>query len=140
MMPSGTASSPPPDADGLNAILQEFCADADVAFCALVDGSGMVIESASPRGLAPRQLSEIGALAAAAFAATSQLSARLGEHGAEGLCQMGERWHYYLCPLAGKTVLLSVFDSESLVGLVKAALARTRDGIVRCLEMRIQVE
>ena len=136
MTPSGTASHPQPDVDELGRVLRDFCEEADVAFCALIDESGTVVESASPRGFAPRQLSEIGALAMSALSATTALSARLGEDGADGLCQLGERWHYYLCPLADGAVILSVFDGESLVGIVKAGFDKLKDVIISAYEER----
>ena len=60
------------------AALDGFCADAGVAFGALVDESGAVISSASPRGLTPRNMPEIGAISAGAFGATWLLSRKLG--------------------------------------------------------------
>lgn len=119
--------------DATGAALDGFCAEAGIAFCALVDESGAVISSSSPRGLAPRNLSEIGAIAAGAFGATSLLSQKLGESGYCGLYQAGKRWHYLLSPVTDDAFLLCVFDGDTPVGLVRAGADRARAGIATAL-------
>jgi len=119
--------------DALGVALDGFCAQTGVAFCALVDESGAVISSASPRGLAPRNMPEIGAIAAGAFGATALLSQKLGESGYHGLYQAGKRWHYFLSPVTGDAFLLCVFDGETPVGLVRAGAERDRDALAAAL-------
>jgi predicted regulator of Ras-like GTPase activity (Roadblock/LC7/MglB family) len=119
--------------DASAVLLHAFCAEAGVAFAALVDESGAVISSASPRGLAPRNMPEIGAIAAGAFGATTLLSRKLGEGGDGGLYQPGKRWHYFLVPVTEDAFLLSVFDGDTSVGLVRAGAGRARSAMTAAL-------
>ncbi len=119
--------------DGTAFALHAFCNEAGVAFAALIDESGAVISSSSPQGLAPRNLPEIGAIAAGAFGATALLSRKLGEGGDDGLYQPGKRWHYFLVPVTDDAFLLSVFDGDTPVGLVRVGAGRARSAMAASL-------
>ena len=103
-------------------LLCDYRAEADVDFVALIDeGGGILVTS----GALPQDNdAEIAALAAGAFAATREMSQRVGETQFEGLYHQGKHTEFYLCPVHDEILLLSVFDRERNTGLVRYFAAK----------------
>jgi len=104
------------------AALIEFCHDGDVSWCALIGERGRLITSASPKGFTPRHPDELAAMTADLLRSAQALASRLGEREFRGFFQTGERWHYFLHPIAPNVHLLSVFESNVLPAAVRSAM------------------
>lgn len=124
----GTVPAP---AGGLSAILGTHCAAADVACAALLEESGVMFACAGDGLLSDH--GETAALATAAFHATREVARRLGESAFEGLCHEGRDRHFYISPVAGPFLLLSIFGNQTKLAIVRASAARTAEALRQAL-------
>ena len=135
--PGQTPGAVPASAsDELQAQLVGFCADAGIAYCGLIDhaaGNGQMIASHTATGASPRNPVELSELASRFFLAGRQLATQFGESEAHGLHQCGARWHSFLIPLSERIILLSIFDSDTLVGVVRRSAERWRSDLVQAV-------
>ncbi len=99
--------------------------DAKCAF--LIDRDGNLITySGDTKGI---DIESFAALAAADFAATSQLASLIGEKDFETLYHQGENQHLYFQLVAKGIVLAVVFDHRTTLGLVRVRVKSTADVI-----------
>lgn len=103
----------------LRAALAAHCRNADVAYAALLEESGMVFADAGDESL--RDHGETAALAVGAYHATQEVARRLGEPAFEGLCHEGKSRHFYISPVDGRFMLFSVFGNETRLALVRSS-------------------
>ena len=107
----------------LSRALAVHCADTDTAYAALLEESGMVFADAGDESL--RDRGETAALAVGAYHATREVARRLGEPMFEGLHHEGRERHFYISPVDGQFMLLSVFGNNTKLAIVRAIAART---------------
>ena len=107
---------------GLSCILAQHCADSDTSYAALIEESGIIYADAGDESL--RDSGETAALATGSYHATREVARRLGESDFEGLCHEGRERHFYISPVDGRFLLLSVFGNETKLAIVRATAAR----------------
>lgn len=115
----------------LGCILALHCAHSDTAYAALLEESGIVYADAGDDSL--RDRGETAALATGAYHATREVARRLGEPGFEGLCHEGRERHFYISPVDGRFLLLSVFGNDTRLAIVRATAARTSVALCEAL-------
>ena len=116
---------------GLRHVLSAHCAAADVAYAALLEEGGTVFADAGDESL--RDRGETAALAVGAYHAVQEVARRLGEPVFEGLCHEGRDRHFYISPVDGRFLLISVFGNETRLAIVRATAGRTAAALRECL-------
>ena len=113
-----------PGAERLLSALEELLDKSEARYALIIDRAGFVI---SQHGDLPRSTdaSTVAALAAGSFAATSELAARVGELEFSALYQQGKHCHLLMNAVDSDIVLVTVFGSNTTIGLVKFYSART---------------
>ena len=115
----------------LRHLLSIHCAASDTAYAALLEESGTVFADAGDESL--RDRGETAALAVGAFHAVQEVARRFGEPVFEGLCHEGRERHFYISPVDGRFLLLSVFGNETRLAIVRATANRTAAALRECL-------
>ena len=105
----------------VESVLHDYCIDAQVSWCAVLDENGALVASHSPKGFAPKNAAQISQRAGELLRASRQLAASFGEREFHGFFQAGDRWHYYLSPVTDRVMLLSVFEQSTLPAAVRAS-------------------
>ncbi len=109
--------------DNIEKLLKQ--SDAKCAF--LIDRDGNLITySGDTKGI---DLESFAALAAADFAATSQLASLIGEKDFETLYHQGIHQHLYFQLVGRGIVLAVVFDQRTTLGLVRVRVKSTAEAI-----------
>ncbi len=105
------------DIDEINGILSEFL-DASQAKCVLmVDREGhLVTKKGFTRSFDSTSLS---ALVAASFASTKAMAEVLGESQFLVLSHQGQNEHIHIAAVAGRALLVIVFDDRTTLGMVR---------------------
>lgn len=116
---------------GLRSALAAHCDGADVTYAALLEESGMVFADAGDESM--RDHGETAALAVGAYHATQEVARRLGEQAFEGLCHEGKSRHFYISPVDGRFMLLSVFGNDTRLALVRASATRAAAALRQAL-------
>ena len=113
-----------PGAERLLTALEELLEKSEAGYALVIDRAGFVI---SQHGILPRSTDvfTVAALAAGSFAATSELAARVGEPEFTALYQQGKHCHLLMNAVDDDVVLVTVFGSDTTIGLVKFYSART---------------
>jgi hypothetical protein len=120
-----------PAGSELRQALAAHCAASDTAYAALLEESGAVFADAGDESL--RDQGETAALAVGAFHAVQEVARRFGEPVFEGLCHEGRERHFYISPVDGRFLLLSVFGNETRLAIVRATANRTAAALRDCL-------
>jgi hypothetical protein len=116
---------------GLRHLLSLHCTASDTAYAALLEESGTVFADAGDESL--RDQGETAALAVGAFHAVQEVARRLGEPVFEGLYHEGRERHFYISPVDGRFLLISVFGNETKLAIVRATAIRTAAALRECL-------
>lgn len=115
----------------LSQLLAMHCAASDTAYAALLEESGVVFADAGDESL--RDHGETAALAVGAYHAVQEVARRLGEPVFEGLCHEGRERHFYISPVDGRFMLLSVFGNDTKLAIIRATATRTAAALRECL-------
>jgi hypothetical protein len=115
----------------LSHALAVHCADADIAYAALLEESGIVFADSGDPAL--RDRGETAALAVGAWHATREVARRLGEPDFQGLHHEGRARHFYISPVDESHLLLSVFGNDTRLAIVRAIAVRTAAILRDCL-------
>jgi hypothetical protein len=107
----------------LRSALTSHCDSSDTAYCALLEESGFLYADAGDQSL--RDHGETAALAVGAYHAMREVARRLGESAFEGIAHEGAARNFYISPVDGRFMLLSVFGPETRLALVRASATRT---------------
>ena len=102
--------------------LTTHCRSSDTAYAALLEESGFLYADAGDQSL--RDHGETAALAVGAYHAMREVARRLGETAFEGIAHEGAARHFYISPVDGRYMLLSVFGPETRLALVRASAQR----------------
>lgn len=130
-MPDLRFSAPGQTGGALRTALGGHCAQADVAYAALLEESGVVFSDAGDESM--RDHGETAALAVGAFHATQEVARRLGETAFEGLSHEGRTRHFYISPVDERFLLLSVFGNGTKLAIVRASATRAAAALRQCL-------
>ena len=121
--PDPPFTTPRQSGPGLRQALTSHCASSDALYTALLEENGNLYADAGDESM--RQREETAVLAAAVCEAARQLTRHLGESAFEGMFHEGARPSFYLSPVDGRFLLLSVFGNETKLALVRASALRT---------------
>ncbi|MEM9445084.1 MAG: roadblock/LC7 domain-containing protein [Verrucomicrobiota bacterium] len=97
--------------------LEEFLGKSESLWAALVDKGGNLFAQFGETG--DLDLSILCALAAGSFAATHELARRLGEPEFTALYHEGQGVSIFISALHYESLLITVFDEKTNIGLVK---------------------
>jgi predicted regulator of Ras-like GTPase activity (Roadblock/LC7/MglB family) len=101
----------------------------------LIDRSGQII---AERGYSrKREIEELAALAAGAFAATEQVARLIGEDSFTVLFHQGEERNIHLSVVGESALMLTAFDDRTTLGLVRLYAGEAAQGLLPIME-RIQ--
>jgi hypothetical protein len=124
-------SAPGQSGNGLRQALTAHCIASDILYAALLEESGVVYADAGDETL--RDHGETAALAVGAYHAVQEVARRLGETVFEGLFHEGRERHFYISPVDGRFMLLSVFGKETKLAIVRASALRHAATLRECL-------
>jgi predicted regulator of Ras-like GTPase activity (Roadblock/LC7/MglB family) len=111
------------DLQRLDPLLQDFLRDTRAHYVLLVDRAGRLLSAAGhPEGL---DATAFASLAAADFAAGTQLAQLLGETEFSALYHQGDGRGMYLADVAGQGILAAVFGQRSTLGLLRLKARET---------------
>lgn len=114
--------------ENIDKLLQQ----SDAKAVLLVDRDGNLITSA---GETERiDLEAFATLAAADFAATSQLAELIGEQQFRTLYHQGERDHLYFHVIARNIIIAVIFDQRTTLGLVRVRVKHASETLSKILE------
>lgn len=71
----------------------------------------------------------LASLVSANFSANGQLAALVGEREFSSLVHQGERWSLYLADVAGRVILVVLFDQRTTLGLVRLKAASAGEAL-----------
>ena len=113
--------------------LEDHLDKSEASFAMIIDRGGAVL---SQHGSLPTACDPaiIAALAAGSFAATKELARRMGEEEFNVLHQQGEQSQILMCGVDDGTVLVTVFGTQTTLGLVRFYSARTVKAIATVLQ------
>jgi predicted regulator of Ras-like GTPase activity (Roadblock/LC7/MglB family) len=104
--------------------LEDFLEKSEADYALVIDRAGFVL---SQHGKLPGRADAnvLAALAAGSFAATQELSQRVGEPGLNAIYQQGERAHVLMSAVNDQFILITVFGKQTTIGLVRFYATRT---------------
>ncbi len=105
------------DAARITAVLQDFLQQSNAGAALLVDRAGQMVASV---GQVPDfDPMAFASLTAADFSANDQLARMVGESEFGALVHQGQQESLYLADVAGRVILVVIFDRGTTLGLVK---------------------
>ncbi len=111
-----------PAGPGLRQILAGHCAQCGAAYAALLEESGFLYADAGDEAL--RDCGETAALAVGAWHATRELAHRFGETNFNGITHEGRDRHFHISPVDERFLLLTVFNNDTKLALVRATATK----------------
>ena len=105
------------DVATLDGVLGDFLKKTDAALTIVIDRGGNVISQFGDMDL--MDVTIIAALAAGSFAATRELARRIGEPEFNALYHQGNSNHVFMNSVDDDTIMITMFSSETTVGLVR---------------------
>lgn len=122
------------DSQRISAILDDFLAAANARTALIVDKTGQMVATV---GQTPSfDSTAFASLTAADFSANDQLAKMVGEAEFGSLFHQGEKESLYLADIAGRVILVVLFDRSTTLGLVKL---RVKSAIVALNEVFTQM-
>jgi len=122
------------DSQRISAILDDFLAQANARTALIVDKTGQMVATV---GQTPSfDSTAFASLTAADFSANDQLAKMVGEAEFGSLFHQGEKESLYLADIAGRVILVVLFDRSTTLGLVKL---RVKPTIVALNEVFMQM-
>lgn len=107
----------PEDEQALRRAMERLLQESSSHCAMLVDRGGQLLARAGERG--PADVTAFATLTAADFSANDQLARLLGDTGFNSLFHQGERESMLVADIAGRAILVVLFDSETTLGLVR---------------------
>jgi predicted regulator of Ras-like GTPase activity (Roadblock/LC7/MglB family) len=123
------------DVATLDDVLGDFLKKTEAELAVVIDRGGNVISQFGDMDL--MDVTIIAALAAGSFAATRELARRIGEIEFNALYHQGNGSHVFMNSVDDDTIMITVFDSRTTVGLVRfysAAAAQNVANILKSLQ------
>ncbi len=106
----------------LKNVISRLCVDANSKFVFLVDKNGQQI--ASYGEMTNLDTTSLASLTAGNVAATDGLANLIGERGFPVLSHEGEKENIHISIVAGRVILVVIFDERSSLGLVRLRVKR----------------
>lgn len=105
------------DVARLDGVLEQFLKKTDAELTVVIDRGGNVISQSGE--MDTTDVTIIAALAAGSFGATRELARRIGELEFNALYHQGNGSHMFMNSVDEDTIMITVFDSRTTVGLVR---------------------
>jgi predicted regulator of Ras-like GTPase activity (Roadblock/LC7/MglB family) len=112
--------------------IEKLLQQSDAKAVMLVDRDGNLITNAGETEKI--DMEAFATLAAADFAATSQLAEIIGEQQFRTLYHQGERDHLYFQVIARNIIVAVIFDQRTTLGLVRVRVKHASENLARILE------
>jgi predicted regulator of Ras-like GTPase activity (Roadblock/LC7/MglB family) len=125
----------------LKRAVTRLCAEANAKFVFLVDKNGQQI--AAHGEMLNLDTTSLASLTAGNVAATDGLAHLIGERGFPVLSHEGERDNIHISIVAGRVILVVIFDERSSLGLVRLRVKRATaevNGIFEMLDAKMERE
>jgi len=128
----------PEDLELIDQTLQEFVEESESKCCLLVHRNGQLV---AKQGFTTNiDTTSLAALAAGAFASTKEIARLVGEDEFSSLVHEGKTEHIYVT-LAGKeTIMVTVFDQQTTLGMVRLYAAQTAERLGKVFEQASERE
>ncbi len=121
--------------------ITRLCADANAKFVFLVDKNGQQI--AAHGEMVNLDTTSLASLTAGNVAATDGLAHLIGERGFPVLSHEGERDNIHISIVAGRVILVVIFDERSSLGLVRLRVKRVTaemNNIFETIDRKVDAE
>lgn len=105
------------DVANIDGVLQDYLQKSESDLAVIIDKGGNVISQFGD--LEVMDVTIIAALAAGSFAATKELARRIGEIEFNALYHQGNGSHIFMNSIDEDTIMITVFGSQTTVGLVR---------------------
>lgn len=105
------------DVANIDGILEKFITSSEADLAVIVDKGGNVLSQSGDSDAI--DVTIIAALAAGSFAATKELAKRIGEVEFNALYHQGNGSHILMTSVDEDTIMITVFSSDTTVGLVR---------------------
>ncbi|HHL39601.1 MAG TPA: roadblock/LC7 domain-containing protein [Deltaproteobacteria bacterium] len=116
----------------LTGIVEKLVADANAKSAFLVDKDGQLITlGGETEGM---DVTSLASLTAGNIAATDGLAKLVGEKEFSILFHEGEKDNIHLSLIAGKVILVVIFDERSSLGLVRLRVRKASRALEECIE------
>src|SRR5438552_12826245 len=109
--------------------LERFLADCDAHCAMLVDRTGQLVATVGKKPTFDP--TAFATLTAADFSANDQLARLVGETDFQALFHQGEKESMYLAAVAGRVILVVLFDTRTTLGLVRLKMKPTVEELTR---------
>lgn len=122
------------DVATLDGVLGDFLKKTEAGLTIVIDRGGNVISQCGDINV--MDITVIAALAAGSFAATRELARRIGEVEFNALYHQGNGNHMFMNSVDDETIMITVFNTRTTVGLVRfysAATAQNVAGVLKTL-------
>ncbi len=119
------------DVANIDNVLQDYLQRAEADLIVVIDKGGNLI--AQVGDLEVMDVTVIAALAAGSFAATKELARRIGEVEFNALYHQGNGSHIFMNSVDEDTIMITVFGSQTTVGLVRFYSASTASNLASLL-------
>jgi predicted regulator of Ras-like GTPase activity (Roadblock/LC7/MglB family) len=116
----------------LDSVLGDFLKKTEAELTVVIDRGGNVISQFGE--LDEMDVTIIAALAAGSFAATRELARRIGEVEFNALYHQGKGSHMFMNSIDDDTIMITVFNSRTTVGLVRFYSAATAQNVAQILK------
>lgn len=120
------------DVAHIDSVLQDYLDKSESDLVVVVDKGGNVISQCGD--LEVMDVTVIAALAAGSFAATKELARRIGEVEFNALYHQGNGSHIFMSSIDDDTIMITVFGSQTTVGLVRFYSAGAATGLANVLK------
>src|SRR6201997_4328606 len=120
------------DVATLDGVLADFLKKSEADLTVVIDRGGNVISQFGDRDV--MDVTIIAALAAGSFAATRELARRIGEVEFNALYHQGNGSHMFMNSIDDDTIMITVFNSRTTVGLVRFYSAATAQNVAQILK------
>lgn len=120
------------DVATLDGILGEFLKKAEAELTVVIDRGGNVISQFGD--VTVIDVTTVAALAAGSFAATKELARRIGEVEFNALYHQGNGSHMFMNSVDDDTIMITVFDKRTTVGLVRFYSSSTAAAVAGLLQ------
>jgi len=120
------------EADRISTVIDKLTRDANAKAVFLVDKNGQLISSSG--NTAGLDTTSLASLTAGNIAATGGLAELIGEKEFSILFHEGEKDNLHISIVAGRVILVVMFDNKSSLGLVRLRVKKTSQELAHIFE------
>ncbi|MDZ4815479.1 MAG: roadblock/LC7 domain-containing protein [Verrucomicrobiota bacterium] len=105
------------DVNAIDQVLSDFLQKSESQLAVVIDKGGNIISQQGDLNV--MDVTIVAALAAGSFAATKELARRIGEMEFNALYHQGAGMHIFMNSVDENTIMVTVFNDQTTVGLVR---------------------